>query len=239
MSTAYFIFNGQKSTDFDLAITTDIKYKSTSYDIETIEIEGRDGVLLKDKHRLKPVEQEIPMKIKTRGNVHKIAHNVSEWLNVKGWQRLEFSWDSEHYYLATFAEGFDVEEVLEVFGNLKATFLLHPIKFRKDGEKQVNLTSGMVLTNLGNYPSKPIFNITGNGDGTITVNGRTLSLKNVQGSLIVDAEKNMVYYGQSSAWDKIVRTATHSMPFFDVGKNIISWTGNFTITCQPNWGVKI
>uniref|UniRef100_UPI003F690DA2 hypothetical protein n=1 Tax=Streptococcus pluranimalium TaxID=82348 RepID=UPI003F690DA2 len=67
MSTAYFSFNGKKSTDFNLFITTDIKYKSTSYDVETIEIGGRDGVLLKDKHRLKPVEQDIPMKVKTRG----------------------------------------------------------------------------------------------------------------------------------------------------------------------------
>ncbi len=239
MSTAYFSFNGKKSTDFNLFITTDIKYKSTSYDVETIEIGGRDGVLLKDKHRLKPVEQDIPMKVKTRGNTHKNAYKISGWLNVKGWKRLEFSWDKEHYYLATFVEGFDIEEVMSVFGNLIVRFLIHPIKFRKDGEKTITLTTGITVKNLGDYPSKPILKFTGNGDGVLNINGRTLSLKNVQGALVVDSARQMVYSGKSSAWEKIVRTETHSMPFFDVGKNTITWTGNFTITCQPNWGVKI
>ncbi|HGK7759054.1 TPA: phage tail protein, partial [Streptococcus pyogenes] len=26
---------------------------------------------------------------------------------------------------------------------------------------------------------------------------------------------------------------------FDVGQNKISWTGSFTITAVPNWGVKV
>ncbi|HEP5559872.1 TPA: phage tail protein, partial [Streptococcus pyogenes] len=35
------------------------------------------------------------------------------------------------------------------------------------------------------------------------------------------------------------RTERHRMPLFDVGQNKISWTGSFTITAVPNWGVKV
>lgn len=239
MSFSYFILDGKKSIDFDLVITTDIQYNSTSYDIEQIEVEGRDGVLLKDKHRLKPVEQEIPMKLKTGGNAHRVAPEISNWLNQKGWRRLEFSWDKDHYYLVSFIEKFSVEEVLEVFGSLKANFLFHPIKFKKSGESQINLINGMTLTNLGNNEAKPKLIITGSGDGVITINNSTLTLKSVQDSLIVDSAKSMVYSGNLAAWNKIVRSASHYMPIFKVGDNKISWTGNFTIACVPNWGDKL
>ena len=62
MST-FIKFDGKKSSDFGLKIINDIEFSSTSYDVETIEVPGRDGVLLKDNQRLKPVKREFPMKI--------------------------------------------------------------------------------------------------------------------------------------------------------------------------------
>ena len=91
MST-FIKFDGKKSSDFGLKIINDIEFSSTSYDVETIEVPGRDGVLLKDNQRLKPVKREFPMKINTVERLSTSEIAISDWLNVKGWKELELSW---------------------------------------------------------------------------------------------------------------------------------------------------
>lgn len=238
MST-FIKFDGKKSSDFGLNIINDIEFSSTSYDVETIEVPGRDGVLLKDNQRLKPVKREFPMKFHTVERLTTSEVAISDWLNVKGWKELEFSWEPDYIYLATFIESFSVKELLRNFGEVKLNFLIHPIKFLKTGRNEIPLTNGMTLKNLGNVQSKPLIKIIGNGDGILTINGYQLSLESVQNELTIDMQKHLVYSGNLSAWDKITRNGKHRMPLFDVGDNMISWTGNFTMTAVPNWGVKL
>lgn len=238
MST-FIKFDGKKSSDFGLKIINDIEFSSTSYDVETIEVPGRDGALLKDNQRLKPVKREFPMKFHTVERLTTSEVAISDWLNVKGWKELEFSWEPDYIYLATFIESFSVKELLRNFGEVKLNFLIHPIKFLKTGRNEIPLTNGMTLKNLGNVQSKPLIKIRGNGDGVLTINGYQLSLESVQNELTIDMQKHLVYSGNLSAWDKITRNGKHRMPLFDVGDNMISWTGNFTMTAVPNWGVKL
>lgn len=238
MST-FIKFDGKKSSDFGLNIINDIEFSSTSYDVETIEVPGHDGVLLKDNQRLKPVKREFPMKFHTVERLTTSEVAISDWLNVKGWKELEFSWEPDYIYLATFIESFSVKELLRNFGEVKLNFLIHPIKFLKTGRNEIPLTNGMTLKNLGNVQSKPLIKIIGNGDGILTINGYQLSLESVQNELTIDMQKHLVYSGNLSAWDKITRNGKHRMPLFDVGDNMISWTGNFTMTAVPNWGVKL
>lgn len=101
------------------------------------------------------------------------------------------------------------------------------------------LVNGDTLQNPGNVQAKPILKIKGTGDGVLTINGFETGLENVQRELVIDMERHLVYKDVLSAWDNIVRTKRHRMPLFDVGQNTISWTGNFTITAVPNWGVKV
>ncbi|HEQ5498375.1 TPA: phage tail protein, partial [Streptococcus pyogenes] len=99
--------------------------------------------------------------------------------------------------------------------------------------------NGGTLQNPGNVQAKPILRIKGTGDGVLTINGFETGLENVQRELVIDMERHLVYKDVLSAWDNIVRTERHRMPLFDVGQNKISWTGSFTITAVPNWGVKV
>ena len=232
-------FDGKKSSDFGLKILNDIEFSSASYDVETIEVPGRDGVLLKDNQRLIPIKREFPMEIHTVERLSASEVAISDWLNVKGWKEMELSWEPDYIYLATFIESFNVKELLRNFGEVKLNFLIHPIKFLKTGRNEIPLTNGMTLKNLGNVQSKPLIKIRGNGNGILTINGYQLSLESVQNELTIDMQKHLVYSGNLSAWDKITRNGKHRMPLFDVGDNIISWTGNFTMTAVPNWGVKL
>ncbi|AKZ50473.1 TPA: phage tail protein [Streptococcus pyogenes] len=233
----YIEFNGTKSNDLGLLLERERLIKSTNNDVDLIEVAGRDGVLLKDNGRLKVIEQGFPFSLV--GNVTVNQQKISEWLHVKGWHDLALSWDKDYIYRASVVNLFEIDEILKQFGRLKVNFLIHPIKYLKMGKQEVSLVKGGTLQNPGNVQAKPILKIKGTGSGVLTINGFETGLENVQGELVIDMERHLVYKGALSAWDNIVRTEHHRMPLFDVGQNKISWTGDFTITAIPNWGVKV
>lgn len=233
----YIEFNGIKSNDLGLLLERERSIKSTNNDVDLIEVAGRDGVLLKDNDRLKVIEQDFPFSLV--GDVTVYEQKISEWLHVKGWHDLVLSWDKDYIYRASVVNLFEIDEILKQFGRLKINFLIHPIKYLKTGKQSVSLVSGATLQNPGNVQAKPILKIKGTGNGVLTINDFETGLENVQGELVIDMERHLVYKDVLSAWDNIVRTEHHRMPLFDVGQNKISWTGDFTITAIPNWGVKV
>lgn len=233
----YIEFNGTKSNDLGLLLERERSIKSTNNDVDLIEVAGRDGVLLKDNDRLKVIEQDFPFSLV--GDVTVYEQKISEWLHVKGWHDLVLSWDKDYIYRASVVNLFEIDEILKQFGRLKIHFLIHPIKYLKTGKQSVSLVSGATLQNPGNVQAKPILKIKGTGNGVLTINDFETGLENVQGELVIDMERHLVYKDVLSAWDNIVRTEHHRMPLFDIGQNKISWTGDFTITAVPNWGVKV
>lgn len=233
----YIEFNGTKSNKFGLLLERERSIKSTNNDVDFIEVDGRDGALLKDNNRLKVIEQDFPFSLV--GDVMVNEQRISEWLHVKGWHDLVLSWDKDYIYRASVVNLFEIDEILNQFGRLKINFLIHPIKYLKTGKQEISLVNDGTLQNPGNVQAKPILKIKGTGSGVITINGFETGLENVQGELVIDMERHLVYKDVLSAWDNIVRTEHHRMPLFDVGQNNISWTGNFTITAIPNWGVKV
>lgn len=237
---AFFTFNGKSNEEFYLRIGEGLSYVSSSNDIERITVPGRDGDLLVDNRRRSAVEQPIPLNlVKEKGLVTDIIPAITDWLSVKGYQDMTFSWDKDHIYKGAYLEGFSVEETLKQFGKTNLTFLLQPIKYRKDGMTKITLSNGGTVTGKGNVQAQPIITIRGNGEGVLTINGRQTKFKNVQAAITFDMQKKMVYSGPQAAWDKVVRAPQYVMPYLDPGANKISWTGSFTVELVPYWGVKL
>lgn len=233
---AEIIYGGKSSKDYNLRVYNELTHELSSYDVETESVPGRDGVLLIDNQRLKPVERSFLLKL--RDNVSKQSTSISEWLGVKGWHDLELSWDEGYIYQATVINTISIEEVLRQLGKLRVVFLVHPIKYFIDNLEQA-VTNGETVINRGNEIAQPTIKLTGNGNTTININGRELVLEDVQGSITIDMKNKMVYSGNLSTWDKVVRTENTRFPTLDVGENVITWSGNFTMTMKKNEGVRI
>lgn len=215
---------------------------SSVYDVDTVEIAGRDGALLVDNQRLKTVEQAFPFVVKPKGRkVSQVADELSAWLAVKGYQDFEKSWDSDYIYRATYLESFELDEIISQFGRVQLAFLFHPVKYLKSEQREITVSNGQTINNKGNVPANPLIKLTGSGDTTITINGRKTMLKGIQGELIWDAERKLVYKGNfTSQWGVVVaEQGQYNAPMLDVGANVISWTGNFTMKMVQNGGVKI
>lgn len=230
-------FNEKDNESFGLRILNDVTHEIASNDIDTIEINGRDGVLLVDRHRLKPVEKAFNFILRT--DVVNSTTPIGEWLMVKGWKDLELSWDDEYLYRATVINQLNIDEVLRQFGKLRVVFLVHPIKLLKDSLQPKPISNGDTVINRGNLPAKPIIELKGYGDTVITINGRKTPLEDVQGSIKLDMYHNIVSSGNLSAWEKVIYERDADKPYLDVGNNTISWFGDFTASITTMEGVRV
>lgn len=231
-----FIYNGRSTREFNLKIVNEVSHELSSHDIEPKVVPGRDGVVLLDNQRLKPVERAFPLRL--IDDVYQSTTEIAEWLGVKGWHDLEFSWDSGFVYRATVINTISISEVLKQLGKLQVTFLVHPVKYFKDNPITAIINGGSVF-NRGNVEAKPLIELTGSGNTVITINGRRTVLEDIQGSITLDMKNRMVYSGNLSAWEKVVREENVVFPRLDVGNNKISWTGDFTMQMVENGGVRI
>ena len=235
----YFTFNGKSSLDFGLRVTNDYKIVSTGNDINTVTVAGRDGDLLISNNRLKSVSIELPCTIQSNKSLQALSTDISNWLNVDGYRDMTLSWDNDYIYRVAFIETFEIASIMRQFGTIKLNFLAQPVKYFKDGVQRQNLSNGLALNGKGNVKAKPIIKLTGNGETILTINGRKTKLKDIQGNVVLDMQSNQVYSGNLSAWNKVVRSSEFTMPYLDSGRNLISWTGNFTAEITPFWGVKL
>ena len=237
--TAYIEFNEIRSDSLGLRIYNDMTHESTGYDIETVVVPGRHGELLLSNDRLKAVNKSFPFRLLSEKNVTEQQIKISEWLNVEGYKPLLLSWEKDFEYRAAFISTFEIQEILRNFGKLKVDFLVHPIKYYKDGLKMRSLNNGETLIGKGNVSAQPIIKIVGSGNCDLSINGRMTKLKDIQGGITLDMQSNTIYYGTQGAWDKFVRSPESVKPYLDTGKNVVKWTGNFKVEIAPHWGVKV
>ena len=237
MST--FNFNGTDSSKYGLRVTSDYVINSTGQDISTVSVAGRDGDLLLSNNRLKSVTLELPCTISSNLRLSDIEGDISNWLNVEGYKDMTLSWDKDFIYRSAYLESFEIASIMRQFGKVKLNFLTYPVKFYKQGRKTQKLTNGASFNGLGNVNAKPIITLVGSGDCTLTINGRKTKLRGVQGKITIDMQANQVFKDNLPAWDKVVRSPQFQMPYYDFGRNLVSWDGNFEVFTIPNWGVKL
>ena len=234
-----FTFNGVSSTTHGLRVTSDYVINSTGNDIEIVAVPGRDGDLLISKNRLKSVTLELPCTVLSTRKLTDAGSEISNWLNVGGYKDLTLSWDPDFIYRSAFIETFEIAGLMRQFGKVKLNFLTYPVKFYKQGRATQKLTNGTAINGMGNVNAKPIITLVGSGDCTLTINGRKTKLRGVQGKITLDMQANQVFSGNLQAWDKVVRSPQFQMPYFDYGRNLISWDGNFEVFTITNWGDKL
>lgn len=235
-----FTFNGKSNTEFGLRVAEGKKITTSSLDVERVSVPGRDGELLISNNRLNSAELSFPVNfVKEKGLIATEVYRISEWLNVAGYKDLTISYDPDFIYRAAYLETFSIEETMRQFGKTTINFVCYPVKFYKQGRTTQTLSNGATVNGLGNVKANPVITLVGSGDCTLTINGRKTKLRAVQNTITLDMQARQVFSGNLPAWDKVVRAPQYQMPYLDVGRNLISWDGDFTVKMAPYWGVKL
>jgi len=218
-----FIWNDINSDNMDL-ITEKLPQISISIPkIEETEIEGMDGNLT----QLGGYESDT--KEVDSHYVGDDPYKVCNWL--KGSGEVIFGNDINFYYKARINNKIPLEQlVANKLYYFPIMFRCQPFKYFILGKNKIIISNNQTkLNNFGNYKALPNMTVYGYGNITININGRAFTISNLTDSLTIISEIEECLDDRGSLMDG-------EFPYFDIGQNIITWTGSVTkIEIIPNW----
>ena len=135
----YFVFNGKKSSDFNVWCSGDGLYRLPERDVEYIAVPGRNGDLAVDNGRWMNVEVTYSCFIPKHFREH--YSDLVSWLaSQKGYGRLEDARHPEFYWLARMDADVDPKMVVaDDSGTFTLTFNCKPQRFLKSGEIPIEI----------------------------------------------------------------------------------------------------
>lgn len=163
--------------------------------------------------------------------------NIIAWLHGEG--NIQFSNEPDKYYRVKVHDQIDFERLLR-FRTAEVKFYTQPFKYSATERTKTIAVTGLAtaeIRNAGNYFSKPIVTLTGTGTINVFVNGAQKCVLKDLGtneSITLDADKQEAYTGE------VLKNRKMDGEFItlEVGKNVITWTGNLTkieITNYSRW----
>ena len=173
-----FTFDGEKSTDYGVAILGEGVFNAPERDVEMITIPGRSGQFALDNGRFENIEVTYPANL-IADSAADFAEALSDFRNMlcskKGYVRLQDDYHPNEYRMAVYKEGLEVNEKVLRAGEFKITFDCKPQRWLTSGESAVTIAnSGDTITNPTLFESSPLLEVT--GYGTIEFNGYDISL---------------------------------------------------------------
>ncbi|AVV07547.1 hypothetical protein HCV63_001908 [Listeria monocytogenes] len=244
MTETYFVFNDKSSLDFNLAVRERASYTAAERNVEYIDVAGRNGSLLRDKGTFKNVEEPISCYLFANDrevkNIRAEANSVFNWLkSPPGWRKLFYS-DDEHYFMkAHVPQSLSFNEVFYLFfvGEGEINFTRKPERWSIAGQNTLTITeSGGTIYNPELYPSFPRIKIFGTGNITLYINNKTVILKEVEESIILDSEMQNSYIDRDGFILPANNQVQNTLPTLAVGANTFEWAGNVDkIEVIPRW----
>lgn len=237
---SYIEFNGAKSSGYHLFMEAGLTFNSPALDLGLQKIPGRDGELAIGDGSLLNTKISFPFRLRIfdGSNVETVSKNISNWLKKDAlWHDLYFDGDPDYIYQGIYYEEYNVERIVSWYGKCVLNFTIKPYKFLKSG--LAPLTSPAALNNPTTRDARPLITIKGTGNITLNIGSEKLTLKGVDGGVIVDCQKQMVtnLAGTGIAWDKVT---SYPLPVIKPGKQTVLTTGTVTeLTITPRWEVIV
>lgn len=113
------------------------------------------------------------------------------------------------------------------------TLTVAPFRYVDDNE-WISLVAGDDIYNDHTRYSKPLFEIKGTGNITLTVNGSTFTINglNSNQTVYIDSQRHITYSGSTLITGK----TDGKYPLLNIGRNSVSWTGTVaTVRFKGNW----
>ncbi|MFK4964311.1 phage tail protein [Lactococcus formosensis subsp. bovis] len=234
------VWSGKDLNDFGMRLHADLKFDGVERDVDEIEIPGRNGVVVRDNHRFKPVDQNFEFTIsllKGKSNLENQIKEAQSFISgLYGFK--DFSWTGEPNYI--FKAKVNGKSSTSRSNPFRATVAvpvkLFPMKYLKSSYDNASaLKSGESFQNKGTQVAYPIITLTGTGDVTLTVNDKKFVLKNITDGVVIDCE-NQVVTDLSKKHSQMDKVYSYPFPNLKTGSNTISWDNTvFTGTIIERW----
>lgn len=234
------VWSGKDLIDFGMRLHADLKFDGVERDVDEIEIPGRNGVVVRNNHRFKPVDQNFEFTISLLKGKSNLENQIKEAQSfISGLYAFkDFSWTGEPNYI--FKAKVNGKSSTSRSNPFRATVAvpvkLFPMKYLKSSYDNASaLKSGESFQNKGTQVAYPIITLTGTGEVTLTVNDKKFVLKNITDGVVIDCE-NQVVTDLSKKHSQMDKVYSYPFPNLKTGSNTISWDNTvFTGTIIERW----
>ena len=172
----------------------------------------------------------LSVECSTRGSEN--LDEILAWLDGAG--ELILCTEPDKVFRASIYNKISVSDMIYLYNSFLLQFRVQPFKYSVNAAGDaLELTAPTTIRNSGTVYSEPLITVYGSGDITLSINGNSYPLRNVQESITIDSEMMEVFKGNANQNGKYGGV---EFPRFEVGKNEIRWTGNVSkIKVQPRW----
>lgn len=201
--------------------------------MQSVSVPGRSGdiVLMEDAYENYTQEYSINFS----DDVLTVAENADDLVKrlfLDGYQKLEDSFEPDVYRWAYYEGPFDIDNLLKIAGRAKIRFSCKPFRYLKTGDTEVTMTNGGTLTNPEAFDAKPLIYVRGTSNGSITINGKTLTVTGMTDYLYLDCEDQNCYRLVSENRNNLV---SGDYPYMKSGNNTVTFTGFTQVKITPRW----
>lgn len=234
-----FVFGNKATWDLSMYVERLPAQNAPARKMETVKVPGRNGDLHLLQEAFGNYAQSYSCYFHGALPTPAQSHAVKAWLLSSGeYQRLEDTYDPEHFRLAAFNGPLNIENILNKYGRCTINFDCDPRCFLKSGEKAVTFTDPGQILNPTEFTALPLITVYGNSSGTVAVGNITVTIHSISGSMILDCENQNGYSQPGEGAPQNMNNCITAIPFpvLRPGSNQISFTGGITkIEIIPRW----
>ena len=223
-----FTLDGKSSADFNTYVAASNMFDAPERDVEAIEVPGRNGAVIYDNGRFRNFTGTVSCYVPTgmKANIN----GLRNWLlSTSSYRRYEDDLHPDEFRMVRYAGGFAVETSDRVGAAFAIPFDCKPQRFLKSGEILTSYASGSVLHNPTLYDALPL--IVCSGNGSITLNGTTITISGNSGQIYIDCDLQDAYLGSTNKNSKI----TQNFPVLSPGDNTLTYTGVSGVQIMSRW----
>lgn len=234
-----FTFGAHASTEFHIRVESYRKMAVPGRKMRTFSIAGRNG----DLHALEDAWENYiqPYSIYFHGDTPspELAHEIAAWLmGYGGYQKLQDTYDPDHYRMAMFKGPMDIENILNRYGRCTIRFDCAPQSFLVSGDAPVIFEASGAIYNGTSFDALPVVTVYGNGPGAVTVGAVTVQIKEISNPIILDCELMQAYSkpGEGAPVYKNGSVYAPVFPALSPGSNPVSFSGGISkVEIIPRW----
>ena len=210
-------------------------------DLLSYEIPGRDGTVYLDTGRRKNIDISYDKQAWITG--------IKQWLlsNPGHYFKLEDDFDLDHYRMAAYVQGLEVQDEWRWNTRQTPTFSCKPYRYLRNGDQRetASSTSSIELYNPTSFEALPeivVFYGSFNGTGIINIeyeggssyNGSFVGMANSGYAFLIDSEDQIFRNGDTQDSAIYPGAQMDIFPVLKPGKNTVS----INISGASQWGVK-
>lgn len=231
------VYDGVSSTDYGIVVSEAPSFDKPQRKSSVFNIPGRNGSVLFQEDAYNDVTRSYKVFLtdNARNNLNEVVNRFTDWLySVRGYQRLEDSFEPDIFRLAYFSGGQNFSNEMMQAGETTLQFTCRPERFFKSGETEITVSNGDKLVNATNYTAKPLIYIEVPAEETVTVSiGGKSIVANVDDYIYIDSERMNAY---RTAAENMNSEVSGTFPTIAPGENGIGITGTVTkVTIIPRY----